>query len=182
MTGPGSTETAAGQPDAEDRIVVLGTIVGTFGVQGWVKINSHTEPLENILEYETLQLGRAGNWTPAEVEDGRVTGKGVLAKLKGIDSPEVGRTYVGAELGVRRGELPPSEPGEHYWSDLEGLDALTANGDRLGSVDHFRSTPAGVVVVIEGERQHWIPFVKERIVKVDLDAGCIVFDWEVDWS
>jgi ribosomal 30S subunit maturation factor RimM len=38
------------------------------------------------------------------------------------------------------------------------------------------------VVVIRGERQHWVPFVKERIVKVDLGAGRVVFDWAADWS
>ena len=34
----------------------------------------------------------------------------------------------------------------------------------------FRATPGGDVVVIRGDREHWIPFVKDRIVKVDLDA------------
>jgi ribosomal 30S subunit maturation factor RimM len=38
------------------------------------------------------------------------------------------------------------------------------------------------VVVIRGERQHWVPFVKERIVAVDLDAGRVVLDWAADWS
>ena len=49
-------------------------------------------------------------------------------------------------------------------------------------MDHFRTTPGGDVVVIRGEREHWMPFVKERIVKVDLDAGRIVLDWAADWS
>ena len=61
------------------------------------------------------------------------------------------------------------------------MDAFAARGERLGVVDHFRSTPAGVIVVVKGEREHWIPFVKERILKVELDARRIVLDWAVDW-
>lgn len=162
--------------------MVLGSIGAPFGVQGWVKVRSYTEPLENILNYGLWRLGRAGQWQPIRVEDGRITGKGVLAKLAGIDTPEAARLHTGADVGVARSELPPPPPGEHYWSDLEGLEALGNDGSRLGRVDHFRATPAGHVVVIKGEREYWIPFTKDRIVKVELDAGRIVFDWAADWS
>jgi 16S rRNA processing protein RimM len=165
----------------EDRIVVLGRIGGSFGVQGWVKVSSYTEPPGNILDYEVWQLGQAGQWEPIEVEAGRVTAKGVLAKLAGIDTPEAARLKVGVEVGVPRSALPPPAEGEFYWSDLEGLEALSKDGSVLGKVDHFRITPAGSVVVIRGEREHWVPFVRDRIVEVDLEAGRIVFDWAADW-
>jgi 16S rRNA processing protein RimM len=166
---------------AEDRWVVLGKIGGAFGVQGWVRITSYTDPPDNILDYEHWHLRRAGQWEVVEVEDGRMTAKGVQAKLVGIDSPEAARLQVGIEIAVLRSELPKTAPGEYYWSDLEGLEALTPSGELLGRVDHFRSTPGGDIAVIRGAKEHWIPFVKDRIVKVDLDAGRIVFDWGVDW-
>lgn len=170
---------------ASDRIVVLGKIVGAFGVKGWVKIKSYTEPVENILDYGVWQLGQTGNqigkWTPIKVEEGRVTDKGVLARLEGLVSPEEARLKVGLELGVWRSEMPAPAPGEYYWSDLEGIEAISASGELLGRVDHFRSTPGGTVMIVQGEQEHWIPFVKERIVKVELDAGRIVLDWSVDW-
>jgi 16S rRNA processing protein RimM len=166
---------------ASDRIVVLGKIAGTFGVKGWVKIKSHTEPVENILGYEVWQVGRPDQWQPAVVEEARVTDKGVLAKLEGLESPEEARLKVGLEIGVWRSEMPPPEPGEYYLSDLEGIDAVSASGEPLGRVDHFRSTPGGTILIVRGEQELWIPFVKERIVKVDLDARRIVLDWSADW-
>jgi 16S rRNA processing protein RimM len=172
VTTPGS---------ASDRVVVLGTIAGTFGVKGWVKIKSYTEPVENILDYEAWQLGRAGQWAPVIVEDARVTDKGVLAKLEGFETPEEARLKVGLEIGVWRSQMPPPEPGEYYLSDLEGIEAFSPEGERLGRVDHFRSTPGGTVVVVKGEQEHWIPFVKDRIVKVELDANRVVLDWSADW-
>jgi 16S rRNA processing protein RimM len=164
-----------------DRIIVLGKIGGTFGVHGWVKITSYTDPAENILEYDEWLMGGPGRWRPIEIEDGRVTGKGVLVKLAGIETPEDARLQVGVEIGVPRSHMPAPAAGEYYWSDLEGLEALTKDGEVLGRVDHFRTTPAGSLVVVRGEREHWIPFVKDRIVKVELAAGRIVFDWGVDW-
>lgn len=177
---------SAGAPSSEararsDRIVTLGKVAGTFGVKGWVKVKSYTDPPENLFEYDHWRILHGGVWRSAELEDGRVTAKGVLAKLRGIETPEEARLYVGAELGVPRSEMPPTAPGEYYWSDLEGLEARGADGSVLGRVDHFRTTPAGAVVVVRGEREHWIPFVKDRIVQVDLGAGCIVFDWAADW-
>jgi 16S rRNA processing protein RimM len=172
----------ATSPNPADRVVTLGKVAGTFGVRGWVKVNSYTDPPDNILEYEELLIGSPQGWTKVELEDGRITGKGVLAKLKGVETPEDARLKVGAELGVRRSEMPPPAPGEFYWSDLEGLEAESVSGERLGKIDHFRSTPAGTLIVIRGEREIWVPFVKERIAKVDLEAGRIVLDWSSDWS
>lgn len=174
-------EQAARSERDPDRIVTLGRIAGAFGVQGWVKVQSFTEPPENILEYDDWRMLQRGEWRHVNVQDGRVTGKGVLAKLEGIDTPEDARLYIGVELGVARSEMPAPKPGEYYLSDLEGLEARGVNDEVLGRVDHFRSTPGGEVVVIRGEREHWIPFVKDRILKVDLDAGRITFDWAADW-
>jgi 16S rRNA processing protein RimM len=163
------------------RRVVLGQVGGAFGVQGWVRIQSYTDPPGNILDYGRWQLGRAGEWHEVEVEDGKVTAKGVLAKLAGVATPEEARLATGSQIAVEREELPAPAPGEYYWSDLEGLQAFGRDDELLGRIEEFRATPAGPVVVIRGERQHWVPFVKERIVAVDLDAGRVVLDWAGDW-
>ena len=173
--------TGAAPVAAGDRVVVLGKIVGTFGVKGWLKVSSYTEPATNILDYERLLIASASGWSEIRVEDGRETGKGVLAKFEGIESPEAGRLRIGAELGVWRSEMPVPAAGEYYWSDLEGLEALNEAGEVLGRVDHFRTTPAGTFVVIHGTQELWVPFVKERIVKVDIAGGRIVLDWALDW-
>jgi 16S rRNA processing protein RimM len=167
--------------ETPDRVVTLGRIGGSFGVHGWVKVQSFTDPPDNILEYEVLQLGRNGEWQEAEIEDGRWNGRGVTIKLAGIETPEDAQAYNGCELGVWRSELPPLAPGEYYWSDLEGLDAVTPAGELLGRVDHFRTMPAHPLVVVRGEREHLIPFVKDRIVSVDLAARRVVLDWGTDW-
>jgi 16S rRNA processing protein RimM len=181
VSSPGDQPADRARDPVPDRIVVLGKIVGTFGVKGWLKVSSYTEPLDNILDYEVLQIGGPSGWSAIRIEDGRETGKGVIAKFAGIETPEAGRLRIGTELGVWRSELPAPAEGEYYWSDLEGLEALNVDGELLGRIDHFRTTPAGTVVVVKGAKDLWVPFVKERIVKVDIDAGRVVLDWPLDW-
>lgn len=178
MRSPGEPAEPASDPE---RVVVLGKLGGPFGVQGWIKVTSYTDPIDNILDYEEWLIGGPGRWRSVKIEDGRVSAKGVLVKLAGVDAPEDARLQLGAQIGVKRSQLPAPEAGQYYWSDLEGLEARTKEGVLLGRVDHFRTTPGGSVVIVKGEREHWIPFVRERIVKVDLDAGRIVLDWDPDW-
>ena len=184
MTGPDATDRAADQAQerTRDRVIVLGKIAGTFGVLGWVKVSSYTEPLDNLLRYSVWQLRRGAEWSPRQVSAGRLTGKGVLAKLEGIDTPEDARVLIGTELGVWRHEMPPTQAGEYYLSDLEGLEAVTASDEPLGTIDHFRSTPSATVVVVrrQGRPEQWVPFVKERIVRIDLEGGRVVLDWPAD--
>jgi 16S rRNA processing protein RimM len=177
--GPG----IEGGPEAEqDRIVVLGKIAGTFGVLGWVKVSSYTEPANNLLQYPVWRVRRNSEWLALEVSGGRITGKGILAKLTGIDTPEDAKLWVGSELGVWRREMPPTLPNEYYLSDLEGLEVVNASGETLGRIDHFRSTPSSTVVVVrrQGHPEQWVPFVKERIVRIDLPGKCVVLDWPAD--
>ena len=67
----------------------------------------------------------------------------------------------------------------------EAIQVMTWNGARvLGIGDRLGTIASGKgadLVVIRGDREHWIPFVKDRIVKVDLDARRIVLDWGLDW-
>jgi len=164
-----------------DRIVVLGHIAGVFGVQGWVKIQSFTDPLDNILEYEVWQLGQRGIWREVRPAEGRSTNRGVLARFEGCTDRDQAQLLVGSEIGVRRSDMPPPAPGEYYWEDLAGLDAYSPTGAWLGKLDHFRETAVHPLMVIRGEREHLVPLVKQRLLKVDLDAGRMTVDWDPDW-
>ena len=59
-----------------DDYIVVGRISGLYGVRGWVKVFSHTQPRENILSYASWYLKRQGAWVEAVIEDGRVQGNG----------------------------------------------------------------------------------------------------------
>ena len=169
---------------SEDRSrpILLGRVTGLYGVKGWIKVHSYTHPRDNIVSFRGWTLRHGDEPAPMEVENGRLQGRTVVAKLLGIDDRDRARTLIGAEITVDRNELPPCEPGEYYWADLEGLVVRTEAGDDLGCVDYLFSTGVHDVLVVEGDRQRLIPFVKQRIVRrIDIERGLIVVDWDPDY-
>ena len=102
-----------------------------------------------------------------------------MAKLKKIDDRDQATALIGADIVVERQALAPCEPGEYYWTDLEGLEVITVQGDALGRLDHLLETGGHDVMVVEGERQRLIPFVQEQVGReVSLEKGIIVVDWD----
>lgn len=164
---------------APQKQVVLGRVSGLMGVKGWIKVHSYTEPRESIVAFKHWILRDEGVESRVEVETGRRQGRTVVAKLQGIDDRDEARELIGAEIAVAREDLPPCEPGEYYWTDLEGLEVRTLAEEALGRVDFLFSTGDHDVMVVAGERERMIPFVRERIVReVDLERGVITVDWD----
>jgi len=162
--------------------VVLGRISGLFGVRGWVKVYSYTEPRENIAGYHDWYLQCDGDWRPARVEQGRRHGKGVVVKLAGIEDRDRAAGLIDCDIAVDRDQLPPLPPGEYYWTDLEGLRVVTLEGTELGRVSHLFATGANDVMVVEGERERLLPFVQPDIIRrVDPEQGLIEVDWDPDF-
>jgi 16S rRNA processing protein RimM len=161
-----------------NKLVVLGRISGVFGVKGWVKVHSYTDPRDNVVAYPVWTIRQRGVDRAVEVEDGRGHGGNVVAKLRGVDDPEQARGLMGAEIFVARALLPACEPGEYYWTDLEGLEVRTPSGERMGVVDHLVATGSNDVLVVIGATEQLIPFVLGDVIRsVDLEAGVIVADW-----
>ena len=161
--------------------VTLGRVSGVFGVKGWLKVHSYTEPRDNIARFGVWTLRLNGGERLFEVAEGQGHGGNVVAKLHGIDDPEQAREWVGAEIVVERERLPKAGADEFYWTDLEGLEVRTTAGIALGRVDHLLATGANDVLVVRGAAERLIPFVVGAVVKqVDLAAGRIVVDWSPD--
>ena len=172
---------AAARPGGDDqRPVVLGRIGAPFGVQGWVKVQSYTDPLEGIASYPAWELRRGGSLGRKAVLDWKRAGAGVAVRLEGVETREAAQALTGAEVLVERAALPPAAPGEYYWHDLIGLDAFSLQGVPLGRVAGILDLPAHPVLVLEGDRERLVPLVPERLAGVDLDAGRLTLDWHPD--
>ncbi len=162
------------------QLIPIGRIVGVFGVKGWVKIYSNADPPENLLSYSPWYLFQSGQWSIHAVDEARVHGKGLVARLAGCENRDQASTMVGCDIAVTRSQLPKLPPGEYYWTDLIGLDVVNTQGQRLGTVNHLYSTGANDVLVINGSAgEIWIPYVYERyILLVDMTTHQITVDWD----
>jgi len=166
------------------RRVLMGRIVGLYGVQGWLKIESWAEPRMRIFDYQPWLLSVApGEELKISGVKGRAQGKGMVAQLPDVVDREQATALIGTDIYVIREQLPKPAEGEYYWVDLEGLEVVTTQDVVLGRVSHLFATGANdVVVVRDGERERLVPFIQGLYVRsVDLSAGRMVVDWDPEF-
>lgn len=165
-----------------DRLVLLGRVVGVHGVRGGVRIESHTDPRGAIFDYQPWTLRHRGVERQAAA---RVIARHdrIAAVLDGIDDRDAAAALLGAEILVKRSQLPDLPEGEYYWTDLEGLRVRNREGQDLGTVMRLFETAANPVLVAhDGTRERLIPFVfGVHVDQVDLGGGLVVVDWDPDF-
>ena len=168
---------------AGEKWLLLGKIVGLFGVDGWVKVESYTQPRERIFKYRPWSLRHAGTEAAVDGATGRTQGRGLVAHLPGLADRDAAAALIGAEIWIPRSALPKPKRGEYYWADLEGLEVVTTSGVALGRISHLFSTGANdVIVARDGTRERMIPFVLKQFVhEVDLDSGRMTVEWDPDF-
>jgi 16S rRNA processing protein RimM len=165
-----------------EQHVSVGKISGIFGIKGWVKVFSFTDPRENILTYSPWLLKKGDETKTVKVVDGQLQGKTIVAQLADIDDRDQAASLMGWDIFIAQDQLPKAAKDEYYWSDLIGLQVETIDGVQLGVVDSLLETGANDVIIVQGERERVIPFLQGRtIIKVDLDAGKIIVDWDPDF-
>ncbi|SIQ75381.1 ribosome maturation factor RimM [Aquipseudomonas alcaligenes] len=173
-------------PSVED-LIVLGKITSVHGVRGEVKIYSFTDPIDNLLGYPAWTLKRDGEVKQVELVSGRLQGKILVAKLKGLDDREVARTFAGFDICVPRALLPDLDDGEYYWHQLEGLKVIDLQGQLLGRLDHLLETGSNDVMVVKpcpgslDDRERLLPYTEQCVQRVDLAAGEMRVDWDADF-
>lgn len=165
-----------------EQHIIVGKISGIFGIKGWVKVFSFTDPRENILTYSPWLLKKDDQTKTLNVIDGQLQGKTIVAQLAGIDDRDQAANLMGGDIFITRNQLPKTAKGEYYWSELIDLNVETIQGVQLGVVDSLLETGANDVIVVQGERERVIPFLQGRtIINVDLDTGRIIVDWDPEF-
>ena len=173
--------------EAGSGYLVIGRISGVYGIKGWVKILSWTEPMENLLAYGSWRVQRQPGWEDIAIDAGRRHGKGLVAHIDGVDDRDAALALKGLEIAVPAAVLPKLEEGAYYWRELEGV-SVYSNGELLGQVDHLLETGANDVLVVKpcvgsrDERERLIPWLPDTVVQqVDLGADRIMVDWDPEF-
>lgn len=164
------------------RRILLGRVIGAFGVRGELKLESWTSPRDALFRYTPWILAHRGEDSLVSGAKGKLNPNGsITARLPEVESRDDAEALVGAEIWVLRSQLPPAKPGEYYWVDLEGLKVSTVDGVELGTISHLFNHGAGDVIAIRGERERYLPHTAEVVREIDLDAGRMVVDWDPEF-
>jgi 16S rRNA processing protein RimM len=155
--------------------VLLGEITGVHGIRGDVIIRSYTADPADIATYG--QLETAARKPVPDIQVVRVTDRGVVARLEGVNDRTRAETFKGTQLWIPRERLPPADANEYYHADLIGLEAVTADGTALGKVFAVANFGAGDLLEIRlagGNQTEYVPFTNAAVPEVDLVARRLV--------
>ncbi len=180
------------------KLYILGKISGYYGIKGWLKIFSYTQPRENIVRYKTLKIKLSGShtdnnsadeWQDITLDDGKVHGKGVVAHFAGYDTRESAVSLIDAELAVYRSDFKQVLKNEYYWADLIGLTVVNLEEIELGKISSLIETVAHDVLVVQNtnnnivKNEQLIPFVMQHYIKnIDLESAIMTVDWQMSWN
>ena len=192
----------ASEQAASEKIVV-GRITGVYGVKGWVKIFSYTDPMESIVDYNPWFI-RAENrknapWIQIKLKSGKRHAKTVVAKLEHCNDRDTAQAYIGNEIAIELQQLEAlKQKDEYYWRDLLGLRVINQQGVELGIVKDLMETGANDVLVVvprdvenssdnddgttKKKQECLIPWtMNHAIIAVDLEQKVIEVDWDSDF-
>lgn len=161
--------------------VVVGRIGKSYGVFGWVKVQTYTEPAEKILSYSHWFIKNKNQFLPFSVEASKMHSGKLIVKFREIDSPEQAKAFANLEIFIPREDLPLLKEDEFYWDDLIGCRVINRQSQFLGEVKKLLSTGANDVLVLEnGDKQILIPYLNHVIDSVDIKTKTIQVDWALE--
>jgi len=171
-------ETSGPDPDTplEDVRLTVGTLAGTHGVRGELKMRLLTDDPEHLQTVKRVYLG--DDETPTRLKGIRFHKGMALVTLAGITTPEAGAELAGLPVRIAGTDARPLEEGEYFLFQLIGLKARTEDGAPLGTVTDLIETGAHDVLVI-GERPDapddlLVPNHPEFVLDINPDEGTII--------
>ena len=170
--------------DSNDEHIIVGKINGVYGVKGWVKVYSYTDPRESISEYSPWYLKQQGVWKPIKIDACKTQAKTVIAKIEGCDDRDAAMLFSGTEVSIKPEQLSPPDEEKYYWRDLIGLRVQNQEKFDFGTVQSLMETGANDVLVIKSDegKETLIPWIMNQVViQVNLEDGLMIVDWDSDF-
>ncbi|MEW2918177.1 MULTISPECIES: ribosome maturation factor RimM [Ruegeria] len=158
-------------------LICVGSIAGSYGVRGEVRLKSFCAVPEDIETYSPLTDENGGERYPLVLT--RPIKNGFAARLGGIETKEQADAINGLRLYARRDQLPSLPDDEFYHTDLIGLEVYDTGGTLLGRVKSVQNHGAADLLELHGpglKSTVLLPFTREAVPTVDLDKGRIVAD------
>lgn len=168
-----------------DSRILIGQVSGCFGVKGWLKVFSYSDPRENITTYESWIIGNKEYKSVQSKKNGKL----IVAKLEGVDDKESAQAFIGLNIEIEKQQLSSLDDNQYYWRDLVGLEVSNTEGFVFGNIKSLLETGAHDVMIIKGKNkgdgERLIPYITNRpegntVIKVDLEKNTVLVDWHED--
>ncbi|WP_423062810.1 ribosome maturation factor RimM [Candidiatus Paracoxiella cheracis] len=170
------------QTKKPNNTVIMGRFGSAYGVRGWLKVISFTDPIDNLLDHKIWQIEHKRLWQPITIQDGKRHGEFLVVKIEGCDDRDKAREYTNDLIAVSRDELIPLKQGEYYWTDLIGLRVINEKDIDLGKIDHLIETGSNDVMIIkDAHKERWLPYIDDVVKSIDLEKKEMRVEWDEEF-
>ena len=146
--------------------VIIGKVISTHGIRGWLSIYCFAYPPENLKNYDTF-IFLNDLVKQVYITDIKVMPKKVIIKIKDYNDITSSENILGKDILIDKSDMPVLVEGEYYWRDLEGLEAVTSEEKFLGVVDFIFNNGSNDVLAIKHNNKYiYIALIKNNITLV----------------
>lgn len=166
---PDSLHSVEAVDNASDYLII-GKAVRPFGVRGEVKLLPITDRPERFKELEYLYIQRENRFRKVRIERARVSGKGVILKLEGLDTREQADLMRNRLVYVDREHAAALDEASFYYYDILGCMVATREGEELGTVEDIRNFGSCDIYVVrrQGGEELLVPAIRDVITSIDV--------------
>ena len=154
--------------------VLIGKVVATSGIKGYVRVHTDTERPEDLKLFEVV-YDSIGN---EHILKRIVSTKGSIAvvEIEGISSIEGAQKLIGAELFVDRNSFEELSDDCHYYVDLIGCKVYIENEEYGEVIDVMNYGASDIIEVRERITSKLVmyPFIDDFILEVKVDDKRII--------
>ena len=147
--------------------IVIGKVVGTFGLKGTLKIWPDTDFPERFDEGRSVLI----DGKPREIVETRWHKLQARIRVKGVTRLELAEALIGCTVEVPADDLPELGENEYMIGDLMGLEVFNEAGERMGVVEDIIKGSAQDLYQVAGVL---VPAVKEFILSIDVPGKRMV--------
>lgn len=150
--------------------LVIGKILKPFGVRGEVKIYPITDRIERFDSLDFVYLKRNGSFRKVLIENCKISGRFVILKLVGYNSPEHANNLRDCYLYIDRENAAEIAPSSYYYYDLEGCTVKTTGGEVLGKINYIYNAGSCDIFFVTNDdgKEFLIPAVSQVVKKIDI--------------
>ncbi len=157
----------------KNDLIAVARITTPHGVRGEVKLQPLTDFPHRFAETESLLLA---DGTRMILESARLQRDTVLAKFKGMDTPEAWIPFRRQELFITEDALMPLPAGQYYIHQIIGLEVVDESGAVQGTVGDVLQTGSNDVYVVKTSdgKEILLPAIDTVVKRIDVPAGRMV--------
>ena len=169
-----STNSTGSSPSDEPVFVLIGKFRRPHGIRGEIRMTVLTDFPELISPGQVIYAGeRYSSYTVREI---RWHGGDMLVSLKELPDRTAVEIFRNVMVYMKSEDMPELPEGDYFIHQLVGMEVITDQGEKLGTLKEILITGANDVYLVESPegKELMIPAIEDVVLDINQDSGQIL--------